>query len=154
MAIFNCASPTRIPTYRCVIADRIRDFRPVSCSGVGTHGLASVAVIRAITEAAQSRATIIAGSRDDRYPSLYDAAFRDAASAGATGPPPPACSFAEYVQELTAPSPAAECELVLGRLGNAGANRVVAVDLTRPELRLPVVRVAAEGFLLPGAYAP
>jgi YcaO-like protein with predicted kinase domain len=152
VAVFNCTGPTAIATYRCVIADRIREFRPLRCSGVGAHGLARVAMLRAITEAAQSRATIIAGSRDDHYPSSYAAGLQDVLLTGAPPPPRPECSVADGVRELTAATPSAEASRVLDRMTQAGVTRVVALDLTRPEIGLPVVRVAAEGYRLPGAY--
>jgi YcaO-like protein with predicted kinase domain len=152
VAVFNCTGPSAIATYRCVIADQIREFRPLRCSGVGAHGLARVAMLRAITEAAQSRATIIAGSRDDHYPSSYAAGFQNVLLTGAPPPPRPECSFADGVRELTAASPAAEADRVLDRMTQAGATRVVALDLTRPDVGLAVVRVAADGYLLPGAY--
>jgi YcaO-like protein with predicted kinase domain len=154
VAVFNCTGPTAIPTYRCVITDHIREFRPLACSGAGAHGLASVALVRAVTEAAQSRATLIAGSRDDRYPSMYAASFRAVWRGGTSTPPPPGCSFGDGIEELAALSPAAEVGSILARLADVGTRRVVAVDLTRPEVDLPVVRVAAERFVLPGAYGP
>lgn len=152
VAVFNCTGPAAIPTYRCVIADQIREFRPLRCSGVGAHGLARVALLRAITEAAQSRATIIAGSRDDHYPSSYAAGFQNVAQTGAPPPPRGECSFADGVRELTSATAAAEIDGLLDRVTRAGATRVVALDLTRPDVGLAVVRVAAEGYLLPGAY--
>jgi ribosomal protein S12 methylthiotransferase accessory factor len=153
VAVFNCTGPTQIATYRCVIADRIREFRPLICAGVGAHGLPQVALARAITEAAQSRATMIAGSRDDRYPGVYAAAFRQAARRAPVGRWPE-CSFAAGVRELAAGDLAAETALVLHRLAAAGTSRAVAVDLTRADVGLPVIRVAAEGLLLPGGFGP
>ena len=38
----------------------------------------------------------------------------------------------------------------LARLRAAGVEQVVAFDLTRPELRIPVVRVVIPGFQMPG----
>ncbi|MGH9270444.1 MAG: YcaO-like family protein [Ilumatobacteraceae bacterium] len=152
VAVLNCTGPTAIATYRCVITDRIREFRPLACSGVGAHGVARVALLRAITEAAQTRATLIAGSRDDRYPSLYASSFLRVGRDGSSAPPPPGCSFTDGVDEVAAPCPAKEVESILARLVDLGTRRVIAVDLTRPELGLPVVRVAAERFLLPGPY--
>jgi YcaO-like protein with predicted kinase domain len=156
VALFNCTGRNGVPVYRCVIADRFREFRPLRCSGVGAHGQARVALLRAITEAAQSRATIIAGSRDDHYPSSYAAGIADVLVSGAPPPPPGACSHADGVRELAAATPAAEAGLILDRMtGPDGAPaRVVAVDLTRPDAGLTVLRVAAAGYRLPGEYAP
>src|ERR1700722_5426568 len=40
--------------------------------GSGTHLAKDIALSRALTEAIQSRATIITGSRDDVFPELYE----------------------------------------------------------------------------------
>lgn len=45
-------------------------------AGVGCHAFAAVAAIRAITEAAQTRITNIAGARDDIDPAEYDEPLR------------------------------------------------------------------------------
>jgi YcaO-like protein with predicted kinase domain len=152
VAVFNLTGLAGLPVYRCVIADRVREYRPAGCSGVGAHGLAAVAMLRAITEAAQSRATVIAGSRDDRYPGAYADSARQVRQRAAPPPPPPACSFTAGVRELAAPGPGAETAALLDRLAGLGVRRVAAVDLTRPGTGLAVTRVAAEGFLLPGGY--
>ena len=154
VAVFNCTGRTGIATYRCVIADRVREFRPLACSGVGAHGLAALALVRAITEAAQSRATLIAGSRDDRYPSLYAASFRAVWRGDTSEPPRAGCSYGDGVDELSAVTSAREIETILTRLAELGATRVAAVDLTRSDVAIPVIRVAAERFLLPGPFAP
>jgi ribosomal protein S12 methylthiotransferase accessory factor len=116
----------------------LRRFR-----GAGAHPSRSVALSRALTEAAQIRLTHIAGIRDDLPPSAYvetlghriGAALLDAASTG-TNPR----SFAD-VLTFEAEDLTEDVAYVLQRLGTAGIERVVAVDLSRPELDLAVVRV-------------
>lgn len=51
-----------IPTFRCYLWTR--DFT-VTCAGTGSHSDVGVAIARAVTEAAQTRITQIAGARDD-----------------------------------------------------------------------------------------
>jgi ribosomal protein S12 methylthiotransferase accessory factor len=116
----------------------LRRFR-----GAGAHPSRSVALSRALTEAAQIRLTHITGIRDDLPPSAYDetlgqrigAALLDAASM-ATSPR----AFADVVS-FEADDVVGDVSHVLQRLKAAGIERVVAVDLSRPELDIAVVRM-------------
>lgn len=77
LRLFNMTSDIDVPSFNAVVA-------PVevlsTCSprfvevnyGAGTHTSAVRAMIRAITEAVQSRMTFISGSRDDIYPPIYN----------------------------------------------------------------------------------
>ncbi len=67
VAVFDMTSDTELPTFRAIIADTdLNPERPRPLStGTGCHPSREVALSRALTEAAQSRLTIIAGSRDD-----------------------------------------------------------------------------------------
>jgi ribosomal protein S12 methylthiotransferase accessory factor len=58
-----------IPVFTAVLPS---DDFPVAFRGHGCHLDADVALCRALTEAAQSRATHIAGSRDDMWESTYE----------------------------------------------------------------------------------
>jgi ribosomal protein S12 methylthiotransferase accessory factor len=116
----------------------LRRFR-----GAGAHPSRSVALSRALTEAAQIRLTHIAGIRDDLPPSAYDetlahrigAALLDAASATTS-----ARAFGD-VLTFEADDVTDDVAHVLQRLHAAGVERVVAVDLSQPELDMSVVRV-------------
>ena len=70
-----------IPVYRCTICAEGTLRGLVPFGGFGAHLSRQIALCRALTEAAQSRLTIISGSRDDRYPSDY-ARFRVEAGSG------------------------------------------------------------------------
>ncbi len=74
--IFDIANQFDVPTYHCIIYDT-SPFRNVgNHSGSGTHFDKNIALSRAITEACQSRATLIAGSRDDINPQIYQQKWR------------------------------------------------------------------------------
>ena len=64
--LFDCTIDTRVPTYMSVVADR-RDPAMGLYRGYGAHLDPSIAMIRALTEAAQARLLLIAGSRDDYF---------------------------------------------------------------------------------------
>ena len=145
----EATSDVGVPSFLCKIRDS--SGRPpgnVDLPGYGCHPARSIALFRALTEAAQTRLTIIAGSRDDlarsRYEQLgnplvswpdrtwfdYDGPLRNFAQ----GPTCDAETFDDDVLWL------------LERLRAIGIQRVVVVDLTKPEFGLPVVRVVIPGM--------
>lgn len=65
---WNVTCDIEIPVVQCVIFDAFEDmmFKPIPAAfGAGCHPSREIALARAMTEAAQSRLTVIAGSRDD-----------------------------------------------------------------------------------------
>jgi ribosomal protein S12 methylthiotransferase accessory factor len=111
--------------------------------GFGAHWRPEIAIARALTEAAQTRLTYIAGARDDFFPRDY---------ARATDP----ALLAALWQRFSAPcdEPVAFDDLpqlAAATLGDAldqlvaGQRQVVVVDLTHPALGVPVVKVLVPG---------
>jgi ribosomal protein S12 methylthiotransferase accessory factor len=103
--------------------------------------------LRALTEAAQARLTLIAGSRDDigvaRYregpgrqqdPALADALVRSGGKRFSDVP----TFFSQTFHE--------DVSWELARLRTVGIVEVAIVDLTLPEYRIPVVRVIIPGL--------
>jgi ribosomal protein S12 methylthiotransferase accessory factor len=160
--VWEITSDIRVPAFLAMLRDRESNpFRPVGAAhGAGCHGDPNVALARALTEAAQSRLTRIAGSRDDfslagfaRAQSVEaeDQAIRQMA---APGPPPrrlsqaPACCTDDFVTDLA---------ILAGELARSGAGPIITVDLSRPELPVSVVRVlipGLEGVFEAPAYRP
>jgi ribosomal protein S12 methylthiotransferase accessory factor len=154
--VFDCTVDTEVPTYIAYLLD---DLDPATGAfrGYGAHLHPEVALVRAITEAAQSRAVYIAGSRDDLFALEHRRMRRtgldracdvmrriDAAEAR---PPPPATgtSFEE------------DCATLIERVRGVGVSQVVVVDLAPPEYPVSVVRVVVpglEGYAAPWHYAP
>lgn len=75
VAVWDVTSDVSIPVFLCQIVERELDpFRPIGMArGYGCHPRPAVALCRALCEAAQSRLTRIAGSRDDLVGSEIDA---------------------------------------------------------------------------------
>ncbi|MBV9199382.1 MAG: YcaO-like family protein, partial [Alphaproteobacteria bacterium] len=101
-----------------------------------------------LTEAAQTRLTYIAGIRDDLLPEEYEeppnAEIADAlldALRAETAP-----NFFGEVPSFAANDLGEDLRWELDRLRVAGMGRVVAVDLTRPDFGIPVVRVVIPGL--------
>jgi ribosomal protein S12 methylthiotransferase accessory factor len=161
---FDATSDVGVPTVLCLAADEDESSEIQPELGSGCHPDPMVALARAVSESAQVRLTRIAGARDDLLPESYAASQRAvrarAASEWLRATPPgttgrdcralPACAGKTLRQDL---------EAILARLSAAGVNEAVWVDLTDPEIGVPVVRVVVPGFEGPatkagGGYVP
>ncbi len=147
VAIFDITSDLGIPAFMALIDD------PSGTTGApelgsGAHPAPEVALARALTEAAQARATFIAGAREDIPDAEYEPAALDerrrAARAILDGLRP-ARSFAEVVS-VEQPSFALDIEATLEALCRAGISQVLAVDVGKPAFGLAVVRVVVPGL--------
>src|SRR5512138_1483744 len=72
--IWDVTTDIGIPVFVCMIADdpSVSQLRPIACAtGSGCHPCRAIALMRALTEAAQTRLTVIAGSRDDLSIATY-----------------------------------------------------------------------------------
>jgi|RhiMethySRZTD1v2_1073278.scaffolds.fasta_scaffold00204_39 ribosomal protein S12 methylthiotransferase accessory factor len=113
--------------------------------GLGTHPDARVAVTRALTELAQSRLTIFQGVREDidKVARLDGDVDRPAQSLWLSNGPMksfaaiPACRSDDILDDI---------RFMARRLEAAGLKQLIAVDLTRPEVGLPVVKVIVPGL--------
>jgi ribosomal protein S12 methylthiotransferase accessory factor len=116
--------------------------------GSGCHPDRAIALIRAITEAAQSRLTRISGARDDLQADDYDTSPLDEIWEAlidiqqSSGRARRFATVPTFNSELVHD----DVEWILGRLVRAEFNQVVVVDLTLPALRIPVVRVVVPGL--------
>ncbi len=119
---------------------------PTRFAGWGCHRDADVALSRALTEAAQSRLTMIAGSRDDIPDDLF---HRVSSRSHLRVPFDPPCPARSFPGETPLPdSWDADLETAVGAIGALTGEPVFWVDLTRPEFDIPVVRVIAPGLQL------
>jgi ribosomal protein S12 methylthiotransferase accessory factor len=137
-----------IPTMAAVADDVLLKDPMLLTIGIGTHTSARIAVMRALTEVAQSRLTQIHGAREDttlaelRKKMGYDRAkrinaywFRDNGTE-------------EYNSVLSSDSDdfLTDIRCMIEALNKQGLDRVIVVDLTREEIGIPVVRVIVPGL--------
>jgi ribosomal protein S12 methylthiotransferase accessory factor len=108
---------------------------------MGCHPSRAIALQRALTEAAQTRLTLIAGSRDDLVADAYTVV---AANAG--GGAPGARRRFRDVPDHDTDTLDEDVDWELQRLHAAGFDRVIAVELTKEAFALPVVRVIVPGL--------
>ncbi|HVK84539.1 MAG TPA: YcaO-like family protein [Kofleriaceae bacterium] len=117
--------------------------------GFGAHLVPEIALARALTEAAQTRLTYIAGARDDFFPFDYARATDPELLAGiwahVTSPCDEPAAFDE-LPRVTARGLGHELELIVCALRERGFEQVIAVELTHPALGVPVVKVIVPGL--------
>jgi YcaO-like protein with predicted kinase domain len=150
VALWDATSDLGIPTILCDIIDRETNvFRPLgSARGAGCHVDPSVALARALTEAAQSRLTRIAGSRDDLQAAHVEA-HRSAAKIAADQARilTPVGQGARFDRDVPAFATfEEEVRYLLARIEGAGAGPVLSVGLSRPDRPFSVLRVIVPGL--------
>jgi ribosomal protein S12 methylthiotransferase accessory factor len=150
VGIWDVTSDVGVAAFHVEIAEsgvRRPLFSPLIASGSGCHPARGVALARALTEAAQSRLTGIAGSRDDIDPRIYrpDPRRRDA-WVDAVLAAEPERPFA-LVPDAVLASIEADLAFLLECLRAVGITQVAAVDLSRADLfGLPVARLVVPGL--------
>ncbi len=147
IAIWETTTDVGVPAFDCVIADEKPGGGHVG-GGSGCHPMAEIALLRALTEAVQVRNTYVTGSRDDlpadEYRPSAQAERRRRVQLSAASPS--AGRDMRTVAGHAFDDFAAECRWLLERLAAVGCPQVLAVDLTKPEFALPVVRVVVPGL--------
>lgn len=110
--------------------------------GAGAHPVPWRAAVRALTEAAQSRITFIAGNRDDIDPGIYRRPVEPWILKAFSQPPMP--------RTLTAKIEESDLEHLfahaLDRLAATDAGRIISVPLSDPALPFHVEKVIAPGL--------
>lgn len=141
--LFDQTSDLGIPTYKALIGDPAFGYtRYLDLSaGFGCHPVAARAAIRAITEAAQTRVTNVAGSRDDFLPEEYR---RHADTARRTVLGTPFAGMRARPEGLVVgTSPTDLLPFVLAQLHARGVSQVTCIELPTDGLGISVVKVLA-----------
>jgi ribosomal protein S12 methylthiotransferase accessory factor len=157
--VWDVTSDVGLACFRCGIAESDQDPLHFGYSGrgFGCHPSRSVALARALTEAAQGRLTYIAGSRDDVSRVGYER-MRNL-KARPNSPEPHAAVKREYsaVPDWDGLTLADDMERELTSLTACGIRRVIALDLTRDEFQIAVAKIVIpglEGVIFEADYAP
>ncbi|MFE9500347.1 YcaO-like family protein [Streptomyces collinus] len=140
--VHDLTSASGIPCYEAFIWS---PHLPARCGGCGCHRDPDVALSRALTEAAQSRATLIAGAREDIPEDSYELMSMRARLVSPFTASLPARSFPQ--DAAIAGSFGEDLGLVAETVAQRARGGVFWIDLTRPEFDIPVVKVIAPGLL-------
>lgn len=161
VALWDLTDPVlAVPVIGCAIVEDPREpaWRPLGVyQGFGAHLSPAIAIARALTEAAQTRLTYIAGARDDFFPIDYaratDPELHAHVWAQLASPCDEPVVFADLPDAATADlaDDLAALRAALVRWSDATSRRggepvVAIVDLDHPRLGVPVVKVIVPGL--------
>jgi ribosomal protein S12 methylthiotransferase accessory factor len=156
VSVWDTTSDVEVASFLCAVYGH--DDAPLPELGAGCHPSRDIALLRALTEAAQARTTVISGSRDDlprRYYSSNSASarlrqFRALMDRDEAGVP------VGEVPTFESDTIAEDVDHVVARLAMTGMSEIAVVDLTKIEFGIPVVRVVVPGLegLFEDAYVP
>lgn len=135
--VWETTSDVAVPAFLCEIGgddgDGIRRF-----TGMGCHGNSGIALLRALTEAAQSRLTYVSGARDDIFTEDYLKTTFDYDRPQLPANPR---SMSNRALASEFDNFSTEIEWLIARLQAIGIESIYVVDLTKEHLDIPVVRV-------------
>lgn len=142
--LMNLTADIDVPTIAASADDTVLKDAGLLSLGIGTHLNPEIAILRALTEVAQSRATQIQGAREDtvradfarkagyeRMKRINSYYFEDEDYK---------MSFND-IDDKSTNSINRDIEIVKEELIKNGLDKILYVDLTRPELGVSVVRV-------------
>jgi len=145
----DITSDVGITTIGVAIDDETTRDPALLSLGVGTHLIPEVATLRALTEAVQSRLTTIHGTREDTFKAEFARRIgyermkrlnkRWFTSSGES----------VRLEDLTSvlnQDFLEDIKYTVKRLTESGFDEVILVDLTKPDLKVPAVRVIVPGL--------
>jgi len=148
--IWEITSDLSIPSFHCVI----KDANPIRglgmFRGTGTHLSKDIALSRALTEAAQSRLTLISGTRDDVFTDQYNnrgnftyskTEYEGKKNYSDCQQPDIQKTTKDFHQDI---------QFLSQQLSAQGFHQILVVDHTKPELKIPVVQVFIPGMQFNG----
>jgi ribosomal protein S12 methylthiotransferase accessory factor len=147
--LVDLTADIKITTIAAVADDTILKDPALLTMGVGTHLDPEIAVIRALTEVAQSRATQIHGTREDTTRAVFmrKAGYERMKRINKHwfGDYKDKIDLSQMENKSTA-SFKTDLEISLDEVRKTGIKQVFYVDITRPEIDIPVVRVIIPGL--------
>jgi ribosomal protein S12 methylthiotransferase accessory factor len=157
VTLYDLTVDTDVPVFMAAIYDRV-DRHVGMYSGYGAHLDPEIAMIRALTEAVQSRLIYIAGSRDDYFRHDYlKHRLHDGVTEVAVLESQPAEVDVSARRSQATTTFEGDVGVVIEKLRRVGLDQVIVVDLTHEEVGIPVARVIVpglEGCVLLQNYAP
>jgi ribosomal protein S12 methylthiotransferase accessory factor len=145
LMVKDITSDIDIPTFNASSVEWISHDYGYLAEGHGTHPDARIALLRAITEVSQTRAANIQGARDDLRKIKYSDENTDDKRAWQFMPSTKKIKFSEvptfYNEDILD-----DIKLIILRLKSVGLNQVIIVNLTNPDIGIPVVRAIVPGL--------
>lgn len=147
VAIWNTTTDIGVASIYCLLMEDGKAPGHLG-EGAGCHPSRNIALLRALTEAVQTRTTYIAGSRDDIGPEEFtpeaiEQKYRFAMSVLDGDEDPQDFRTIPTREEDNFE---ADLHWLVDRLASVGADRVIVVNLSKPGLDLAVVRAVIPGL--------
>jgi YcaO-like protein with predicted kinase domain len=153
VGLWDITSPVSgLPTFACILLDRIEShwFQIGACSGYACDLDPERAALKALLEAAQARATVISGSRDDldhaQFERSRDVAFNTRLREAMRRPG----QLDMVPASLKSTDPPTTLNLILSMLDSRAVNDVYRVDLTQSRFDIPVVKLLSPEMIYRG----
>lgn len=150
VGVWDLTSDVGIPAFRCVVLDAQPGLGRPHLPGVGAgcHPCRAIALLRALTEAAQTRITLIAGARDDLGVAFYVRANDSGIHERTLQRLDSTKAKRDFRSIVDWPSDSLDGDLqtLLAGLKRVGVEEAVAIELSKPEIGIPVVRVVVPGL--------
>lgn len=145
LIVKDITSDTGIPTFNASSVEWVTHDYGYLAEGHGAHPDARIALLRAITEVSQTRAANIQGARDDLRKIKYDEKNTDDRRAWQFMKSTKKIKFSQ-VETFFSEDILDDIRLILSRLKSVGLTQAIIVDLTNPDIGIPVVRAIVPGF--------
>jgi len=145
LIIKDITSPIGVPTFNASSIEWITEDYGYLAEGHGTHPDARIALLRAITEVSQTRAANIQGARDDLRKISYGNSNSDEKKTWQFMKSKNTIQFSE-IKSFIHDDILDDINFILSRLVSNGLKQVIVVDLTNPQLMIPVVRTIVPGL--------
>ena len=145
LIIKDITSPIGIPTFNASSIEWISEDYGYLAEGHGTHPDARIALLRAITEVSQTRAANIQGARDDLRKISYGNSNSDEKKTWQFMKSKNSIQFSE-IKSYVNDDILDDIKLILSRLNSNGLTKAIVVDLTNPQIMIPVVRTIVPGL--------
>ena len=145
LIIKDITSPIGVPTFNASSIEWISEDYGYLAEGHGTHPDARIALLRAITEVSQTRAANIQGARDDLRKISYGNSNSDEKKTWQFMKSKNTIQFSD-IKSFINDDILDDINFILSRLVSNGLKQVIVVDLTNPQIMIPVVRTIVPGL--------
>jgi YcaO-like protein with predicted kinase domain len=150
VVVWDITSDIGLPTFACLIApaENCEIWHSSVAMGYGCHPARDVALLRALTEAAQVRLTIISGVRDD----VTDECYAQLLNTNVITAVQQRLGMSMGRRKMSdipnweTDTFEEDVEIELQCLKQVGVEHVLAIDLSKPEFGIPVVKVIIPGL--------
>lgn len=139
--LFDMTSDIGVPAIYALMIDEHSELRHGTTSGAACHPIAAAAARKAVLEAAQTRVSMIGGTRDDIEESQYERVFSHGIDL------PPVATFRSAPSGLAPESePEEQLQHILNKLMDAGLREIVTVPVGGAELGIHVEKLFVPGL--------